>query len=101
MPMKGLPSAVPRLSSAVICVPCSVDRPIDRAKSDREYNRVMYPNILMKAHINRKTTSQRNNMAVLNGCCIERTMACRSRMKLADRILVTTTRMPINRSAQL
>lgn len=49
-PTAGLPMAVPKLSSAVMLLAWDCVRPIDNAKSEREYNNVMYPSMLMKAY---------------------------------------------------
>jgi len=64
IPIIGLPIAVPILRKPTISVPWAGDNPMERAKSDNENSKVIYPNMDMNAQSKSRITSYRRSSFV-------------------------------------
>lgn len=64
-PIIGRPTVVPRFRKPTMSVALVLGNPMARAKSDKENNRAMYPNMLTKAQRRRSKTFLRRRRVVI------------------------------------
>ena len=100
IPISGRPTAVPRFKKPTISIAWLRESWIEVAKSEREKSKVMYPNMLIKAHSRSRMTSYRRRSVTSKASWVGLIWGFLSRMKIVAVIFATRVTSPVVRSAQ-
>lgn len=100
MPIIGRPTAVPTFNSPITSVDWALVRPIDKAKSDKENRRTIYPSMLVKAQASSSITSYRWRSFVSNPSWDGRIIRFRSLINVIAARLAANAIIPVMRRAQ-
>lgn len=100
IPISGRPTAVPRFKKPTISIAWLRERRIEVAKSAREKSKVMYPNMLTKAHSRSRMTSYWRRSVILKASWVGLIWRFLSRMKVVAVMIATRVTSPVVRRAQ-
>lgn len=100
IPISGRPTAVPRFRKLIISNAWLRERWIEVAKPETEKSRVMYPNMLIKAHSRSRMTSYRRRSVTSKASWLGLIWSSLSQIKIVAGMFATSVTSPVVRSAQ-